>query len=77
MLFSVLWIANTVFSKSSIGSPPVIPVPVALIALPSSITSSKFEHRLSLANISGDSRLLSDKATVVATPVVFTRYKEY
>ena len=53
-------IASSDFSMSSIGSPPVIPVPVAFIALASSITSLQSLHLRSLANISGDSRRLSE-----------------
>ena len=38
----------------------MIPVPVAFIAFASSITSAKFLHRLSFANMSGVSLLLSE-----------------
>ena len=50
----------SVFSKSNIGSPPVMPVPVAFMARPSSMTSSQLVQRRSLANMSGVSRRFSE-----------------
>ena len=44
-------IPSSVLSRAISGSPPVIPAPVARIALASSITSSKLSHRRSLANM--------------------------
>ena len=52
--------ASTVLSKSSIGSPPVIPVPVAFIALPSRLLHRSLNNSFICEHI-GVSRRLSEK----------------
>ena len=54
-------IPSSVLSRAIKGSPPVIPAPVARIALASSMTSSKLSQRRSLANMWSMSRRVSER----------------